>query len=263
VNLNLKRLVEQQDASAQYYDLGRDFFSFTHTMDSAEEAVKIKFEQAIASKLKGKKIRARASRGYKQFEKDYEINAVNVSIDDYYDNYVVVVKSTDNKEYFLKPGFKVQIIGPMEAEKPKAPKKPFPFPKKPAASQPTPTPTNQLPTRPVQETASSNIKSFSIVEIERDLERWLRPLLMNSSVNLKLYIPRPGVYRTEGRKTTISYGVAIPINDVPGLTIDQIKDQLNTTNSETNPNINSIYTLEKFDANNDKYIIIIKKTLNY
>ena len=103
--MQLKRIVEGIGAEAPYYDLGKDFFSFTHAMNSATEVVKNKFEQAIASKIKGKKIRARASRGYKQFEKDYDINVANVSIDDYYDNYVVVVSNSKGKEFFLKPGF--------------------------------------------------------------------------------------------------------------------------------------------------------------
>lgn len=129
------------DASAQYYDLGKDFSSFTQAMDTATETVKTRFEQAIASKLKGKKIRARASRGYKQFEKDYEIDVVNVSLDDYYDNYVVVVKGSNNKEYFLKPGFKVQIIGSAEAPEQEKPKQPQP-------QQPPPQPQSQPSKQP-------------------------------------------------------------------------------------------------------------------
>lgn len=122
--MKLKRIVEQMDTSAQYYDLGKDFSFFTQTIDTATETVKTRFEQAIASKLKGKKIRARASRGYKQFEKDYEIDVVNVSLDDYYDNYVVVVEGSNNKEYFLKPGFKVQILGASESPEQEKPEQP-------------------------------------------------------------------------------------------------------------------------------------------
>jgi len=274
--MNLKRILEQQEAT-QFYDLGRDFSSFTQTMDSTTEDVKNRFEQAIATKLKGKKIRARASRGYKQFEKDYEINVTSVSLDDYYDNYVVVVKDSKNKEYFLKPGFKVQVLGAAEADKQEQPQQPpeqppaqpQPAPQPPQA-QPAATPPPAEPQQPVKETDGSEggselVHKYPVASIEKDLQTWLPKLLMNSNANLKQFIPQDGVSRTKGRKTVISYGLTIPTDELPGLSAEQIKQELSQVGKMASDvsGIDNFYTLDKFDVRGGKYVIIIRKVTNY
>lgn len=112
--ISIRRIVEQQGFESQYYDLGKDFSVFRRTLDGTTDQIKQKFEETIGTKLNGKRIRARASRGYKQYVKDYEFDVSKVTLDDYYDNYVVVAHDSTTpkpKEYFLKPGFKIQIIG--------------------------------------------------------------------------------------------------------------------------------------------------------
>jgi hypothetical protein len=277
--VKLTRILEQVGSSAQYYDLGKDFFSFTHSMDTATEDVKNRFEQAISAKIKGKKIRARASRGYKQFEKDYEINVANVSLDDYYDNYVVVVKGGNGKEYFLKPGFKVQIIGPMEAE-PQKQQEPQKTPAPAATQPPQPQPPSQAPApaEPVTQSlqkeaetatepapASELVHPYPVEKILVDLQKWLPPLLANPAANLHRYIPREGVSRTKDRRTAISYGITIPVEEVPALTVEQIKHALSDVSQIASGinDIDSIYTLDKFDTRAGKYVIIIKKVTNY
>lgn len=263
--MKLKRIVEQQESASQYYDLGKDFFSFTHAMDSATEAVKNQFEQAIGSKIKGKKIRARASRGYKQFEKDYEIDAANVSIDDYYDNYVVVVKATNGKEYFLKPGFKVQVLGAMEPEKPQ--QQPQQQAQQPTQmSQPGQPPENAEQPRISEEKGAVN--TYSIEDIENDLKKWLPTFLMSSDTNFKPFIPRTGVIRKNKNTQEVSYGITIPVSEVPGITADQISSEMQNLSMKeadpTNPDgINTIYKLAKFDTRGDKYVIIINKITTY
>ena len=58
-----------------------------------------------------KKVFLRGSKGYGQPIKDYTINVKSVSIDFYYERYVVVFKDEDDKEYFLEPGYKIKILG--------------------------------------------------------------------------------------------------------------------------------------------------------
>lgn len=269
--MKLKRIVEQQESSSQYYDLGRDFFSFTHAMDSATETVKNQFEQAIGSKLKGKKIRARASRGYKQFEKDYEIDAANVSIDDYYDNYVVVVKATNGKEYFLKPGFKVQILGAMEPEKqiPQQQIQPPNVPPQQPHSQPQRYQPSSIPAEPAQikedTTHSKAMTVYSIEEIISDITQWLPKFLMSPGLDLKQYIPRTGIVKKNGNSQHISYGLTIPVSESPGITANQINAEMkNLSEKESNSTgIKTIYKLSKFDARSDKYVIIINKITTY
>lgn len=270
--MKLKRILEQQESAAQFYDLGKDFSSFTHTMDSVDETVKNKFEQAIGSKLKGKKIKARASRGYKQFEKDYEISVTNVSLDDYYDNYVVVVRGTNGKEYFLKPGFKVQILGAAEQPSPEQPKEP-PEQKQPPPQKPPETPPQQPPSQapqeepPVKEDMSGPeaVRKYPVDKIQNDLMIWLVPLLANKNANLKQYIPREGVSRTKGRRTITSYAVTVPVEDCPALSVEQIKQQLQAISKHGNSinDIDTFYKLDKFDVRGDKYVIIVNKITNY
>jgi hypothetical protein len=273
--MKLSRIIEQAESS-QFYDLGRDFTSFTQTMDSMTESVKNRFEQSIAAKLKGKKIRARASRGYKQFEKDYEINVANVSLDDYYDNYVVVVRDAKNKEYFLKPGFKVQVLGEAEApqpdQQPEPPKQPAQPKPEPPKEQPAATPPPQQPQQQVKEYdigagsgGASLVRKYPVESIEKDLQKWLPRLLMRPNSNLKQFIPQDGVARTSGRKTTVSYGVTIPTDELPGLSADQIKQELaraSTMESDVS-DIENLYTLDKFDVRGGKYVIIVRKVSNY
>lgn len=273
--MKLKRIVEQAQNAAQYYDVGRDFGAFVQSINLSNENVKNQFEKAIAGKLKGKKIRARASRGYKQFEKDYDINVANVSLDDYYDNYVIVVKGTNDKEYFLKPGFKVQILGVAEVE-PSEPKKspkqkkseePPVSPALPAAQTQTVapvTPQTQAPPQPVQPPQqikeNENVSIYPKNSIKKDLESWLTPLLMQSNVNLGDFIPWDGTLKREGRKAIVKYTVVIPVEEFPGLDIEQIKHELDVA-SKMSTNFSSIqkdYSLEKFDVTDEKYKITIK-----
>ena len=90
--IKLSRIIEQIGADGQYYDIGKDFSMFKRTLDGADEEIKKRFEAAIGAKLKGKRVRARASRGYKQYEKDFSFDIINISLDNYYDNYVIVAK---------------------------------------------------------------------------------------------------------------------------------------------------------------------------
>jgi hypothetical protein len=137
--IKFSRLLEQ----AFFYDLGRDFQAFERSVDVATETAKQRFQKAMNDKVVGRKAEVRASRGYGQPEKDYVIDKVTaVNIDWYYNKYVVIFKNESEKEFFLKPGFKVKIIGqaPAPQNQPEtntAAPKPPPTPKQepPAAQQ--------------------------------------------------------------------------------------------------------------------------------
>mgnify|MGYP007002354048 FL=1 len=106
--LKLKKLIESYGAAGQYYDLGKDFANFRRMVDGATQQIRLQYEKIISSRLAGKRVRARSSRGYKQYVKDYEFDIVRISIDDYYGNYVVVAHDSTTpkpKEYFLRTEF--------------------------------------------------------------------------------------------------------------------------------------------------------------
>lgn len=122
-------------AEAFYYDVGTEKNSFESSVASATEQAKKKFEDSMKQKVLGQKVKVRASRGQPgQPEKDYVIDKVSsASIDWYWKQYVVVFKDDKNKEYFLKPGFKVEVLS--------------------AAGQPGEKPTQQTPQEPTKQAA--------------------------------------------------------------------------------------------------------------
>jgi len=78
----------------------------------------------LNSRVLNKKVSIQASKGYGQPVRDYEISVTSTSLDYFYDRYVVILRDEDDKEYFLKPGFKITILGQGEALKIKVPKEP-------------------------------------------------------------------------------------------------------------------------------------------
>lgn len=106
------------------YDVQPDFTSFDQKLKNSTESLKVNLQKTIQDKILGKKIVVRASKGYKQPEADYTINVTGVNIDYYYDRYVIIIIGREeNKQkvakFFIKPGFKIKILGNSDKLKPK------------------------------------------------------------------------------------------------------------------------------------------------
>jgi hypothetical protein len=106
------------------YDVLPDFTAFDTKLKGSTEALKNNLQKTIQDKILGKKIVVRASKGYKQPETDYTINVTGVAIDYYYDRYVIIIIGREeNKQkvakFFIKPGFKLKILGNADNLKPK------------------------------------------------------------------------------------------------------------------------------------------------
>lgn len=106
------------------YDVQPDFTAFDQKLKNSTESLKVNLQKTIQDKILGKKIVVRASKGYKQPETDYTINVTGVSIDYYYDRYVIIIIGREeNKQklarFFIKPGFKIKILGNADNLKPK------------------------------------------------------------------------------------------------------------------------------------------------
>lgn len=140
----LKHIVEQIE-QGQFYDWTREFDVFKNSLNAATETSKSRFEKALSGKVLNKTVLVRASKGYKQPIKDYEIKRVTkVDINDFYDDWVVVLKNEFNKEFFLTPGYKIKVLGASVAAEPGAAQAPQPVkPATPIAQKP---PTPQTPT---------------------------------------------------------------------------------------------------------------------
>jgi hypothetical protein len=111
------------------FNVGVDFTNFERTIAAFTENAKNQFQAKLLNLVGNKKVFLRGSKGYGQPIKDYTINVKNVSIDFYYERYVVVFKDENDKEYFLEPGYKIKILGnaQMSVKKPKK-KKHAPLP---------------------------------------------------------------------------------------------------------------------------------------
>lgn len=133
--------------------------------------------------------------------------------------------------------------------------------------QPPPQSLTPTPQPEVKEMASGNelVRPYERDAIEKDAKKWLPSLLPNKNLNLKPLIPRPGISRTEGRKTVASYGVTIPVDEVPALQVDQIKHALSDASHQASSvsDIDTIYSLDKFDVRGGNYVLIVRKTTNY
>ena len=254
----LKRIVEQYGAQGQYYDLGKDFSAFRRMIDGADQQVKQQYEKAISGKLVGKRVRACASRGYKQFAKDYEFDVTKVTLDDYYDNFVVVAYDSTTpkpKEYFLKTGFKVQILGPATGAP--SPQKGG-DPRFEKASQPSPTTIQpkQHPTvaqgqpmalappgKTPSETALDETKdeglydAYGIDEISEDTKNWLPKIMKKPETATRDFVRELGWKKELDNNTTVAlYDLKIPGSMVkPNINQETIRKLLEQDSATPKP----------------------------
>jgi molybdopterin converting factor small subunit len=275
MSILLKQILEQYGAEGQYYDLGKDFSNFHRYIEGADSQITQQFEQQIGSKLVGKRIRARASRGYKQYVKDYEFDVTKVTLEDYYDNYVVVAYDNTTpkpKEYFLKTGFKVQIIGPATGQpspqkggKPEEKPTPSPTPVQPsknpnvAQSQPMAlAPPGQTPSeQPLDEEGDSkgqkHYDAYSIDSIAQDVKSWLPKLLLKPNTAIRDFIKGLGWQAEFGHGINKAiFELKIPVNVLkPGVTQQTIQ-QILASISGKRGNTETIFTLKKMGLNDNK-----------
>jgi len=257
----------------QLYDLGKDFSNFHRYIDGADSQIVQKFEQNIGSNLVGKRVRARASRGYKQYVKVYEFDVTKVTLGDYYDNYVVIAYDSTTpkpKEYFLKPGFKVQIIGPATGQpspqkggKPEG-KEPTPAPtpmspkNNPTAAQAQPmalAPAGRTPSEePLEETGdgAKHYDAYSVDDIMEDIKKWLPKLLLKPQTSVRDFVKGLG-WKAKGKSV---FDLKIPVNVLKkGVAPEVVKRIMDSTGG--------LFTLKKMELNDnkDEWTVRIIKTM--
>jgi hypothetical protein len=103
--------------SPNEYSPSFDFTDFERKIATSTETAKNNLQAKLLQQLGGKKVMVRASKGQPaQPKKDLTINVAGVSIDYYYDKYVVVLKDEKEKEYFLDTSMKIKIMGASEVK---------------------------------------------------------------------------------------------------------------------------------------------------
>ena len=104
----------QQDPNL--YDVKPELTDFESRVSQSTLQNKGEFQNKILSKIGNKQVQLRASKGYGQPEKDYVVNVSGVSIDFYYEKYVIIVKGREQgkqkeSEYFVKSPYQIKILG--------------------------------------------------------------------------------------------------------------------------------------------------------
>ena len=104
----------QQDPNL--YDVKPELTDFESTVSQSTSQNKTNFQNKILSKIGNKQVQLRASKGYGQPEKDYIVNVSGVSIDFYYEKYVILIKGREQgkqkeSEYFVKQPYQIKILG--------------------------------------------------------------------------------------------------------------------------------------------------------
>ena len=271
--ISLKRIVEQQDMQGQYYDLGKDFSNFRRTIDGADAQIKERFEQTIGQQLTGKRIRAQASRGYKQYVKTYEFDVARISLDDYYDNYVVVAQDNTTpkpKEYFLKAGYKIQILGPATGQ-PSPQKGGDPKLQKPPTPKMNPDAAQSQPMMPPQPTPikeeghdTDTYDAYSIDAIEQDVKKWIPNLLEKPETPVREFIKKLGWMKKLGKgKSVAMYQITLPSNVLKKPLSQQALRDILAGQSKMGGTISTQFELKDItpSESNDMWTIWIKKTM--
>jgi hypothetical protein len=107
---------QQGQDDPNLYDAKFDLSDFESRVSQSTSQNKTNFQNKILSKIGNKQIQLRASKGYGQPEKDYIVNVSGVSIDFYYEKYVIVIKGREQgkqkeSEYFVKQPYQIKILG--------------------------------------------------------------------------------------------------------------------------------------------------------
>lgn len=107
---------EQGQQDPNLYDAKLDLSDFESRVSQSTLQNKSSFQNKIMSKIGNKQVQLRASKGYGQPEKDYLVNVSGVSIDFYYEKYVIIVKGREQgkqkeSEYFIKAPYQIKILG--------------------------------------------------------------------------------------------------------------------------------------------------------
>jgi len=107
---------EQGQQDPNLYDAKSDLSDFESRVSQSTLQNKSSFQNKILSKIGNKQVQLRASKGYGQPEKDYIVNVSGISIDFYYEKYVIIVKGREQgkqkeSEYFVKAPYQIKILG--------------------------------------------------------------------------------------------------------------------------------------------------------
>jgi hypothetical protein len=94
------------------YNVGKDMLSLRQGVTSTEESLRKKYVEILRQKFLGKTVQFQGSKGYGQFKTSYNIQVIDVSIEDWYnkDEYQLILTDNDNKRYFIDISMPIKIL---------------------------------------------------------------------------------------------------------------------------------------------------------
>lgn len=201
-----------------------------------------------------------------------------------------MIRSTPKpKEYFLKPGFKVQVIGPATGQpSPKKggdprfekPKQAGPMPIQPqqnqdlAQSQPMAlAPATPAVSAPALDEAGRNqgeglYDAYGVDDISNDIKTWLPKILLKPGTSMRDFVKGLGWVKDLGRGTVVAmYDLRLPGNMIkPNVNRTTIQNLLAQANVSPPPgqSIGTRYEVVKLDPDQQKgeWTLRIKKVMS-
>jgi len=204
------------DDNLQFFDIGIEYSEFLTSLKTESKELIKKYQTKINQYLKGKRVIAKSSRGYKQFSTKYEFDINNVTIENYYGHYVIIATdmSSKPKKYFLSTSEKIKIIGqatgqpspqkgvnPAQIKQPEVPhdnnNNPNPVNNSPNSNQSkvpvlNPEPISHIKEEEKDVNVNKHYEAYSIFDITEDIKSWLPLLLKKKETPLKDLVKKIG-----------------------------------------------------------------------
>lgn len=125
--VNQPATAEQPATAAKVYDVKQDYQNFKTVLEKQVESTKKGLISTLGQNLLNKKVTFRASKGaIGQIEKDYTIVVTGIDVTQMKDEYYIVLKDKEQKDYYVNTEFKMKVVeagantGSEESESPQA-----------------------------------------------------------------------------------------------------------------------------------------------
>jgi hypothetical protein len=102
-----------QESAEKVYDVLHDYQGFETMMDKQVESIKQGFISTLSKNLLNKQVTFRASKGaIGQINKDYTIVVTGIDVSQLKEEYYIILKDKDKKDYYVDTTFKMKVGEP-------------------------------------------------------------------------------------------------------------------------------------------------------
>lgn len=101
------------EAAPKVYDVLQDYQNFENVLEKQIETAKNGLVSTLSKNLLNKSVTCRASKGaIGQIEKDYTILVTGIEISQMKEDYYIVLKDKEKKDYYINTAFKMKVSEP-------------------------------------------------------------------------------------------------------------------------------------------------------